>query len=112
MKATVAHWDLSRSHQTIDTLRELLREEVVAEWAGVHGLRLKFWFADRERNLWGAVMLWESDADTTQPLPPNRAAELIGYPPTHRMEVEIEAAVEGRHTTPALTGLGTALKPA
>ena len=112
MKATIAWWDLDRSDQTIDSLRVYLREEGVRPWAGIHGLRLKFWISDRQTNRWGAVMLWESTADLTAPMPPNRAAELIGYPPTHRMMVDVEAAVEGVHAGQALVDLGLAFAPA
>jgi hypothetical protein len=97
MKATISWWDLSGSDQTIDSLGVYLREEGVAPWAQVHGLRLKFWISDRQTNRWGAVMLWEPTADPTAPMPPNRATELIGYPPTHRMMTDVEAIVEGVH---------------
>jgi trans-2,3-dihydro-3-hydroxyanthranilate isomerase len=43
-------------------------------------------------------MLWESTADVTAPMPPNRATELIGYPPNHRMMTDVEAIVEGVHS--------------
>jgi hypothetical protein len=98
VKATIAWWDLSESGQTIDSLRAQLREEGVEPWAQVSGLLLKFWISDGEKNRWGAVMLWDSTADLTAPLPPNRAAELIGYPPTDRMATDVEAVVEGVHS--------------
>ena len=115
MKATIAWWDLDRSDQTIDSLRVYLREEGVCPWAGLHGLRLKFWISDRLTNRWGAVMLWESSeesrADIEAPMPPNRAAELIGYPPTHRMTADVEAMVEGIHAGQPLADLGLAVEP-
>lgn len=104
MRIDIAWWDLDRSAATIDSLREHLRDGTAERWAGVHGLRLKFWTADRERNRWGAVMLWETERPAV--LPPNRAAELIGFPPTHRSSFEIEAVVEGVHAMAALHGLG------
>ena len=110
MKATISWWDLSRSDQTIDSLRAHLREEGVQPWAQVHGMRLKFWISDRETNRWGAVMLWESTADPTAPLPPNRATELIGYPPTDCMAPDVEAIVEGVHSG-QLADLGLAFEP-
>lgn len=97
MKAAVSWWDLAGSTQTIDSLRDYLREEGVEPWERVHGMRLKFWISDRETNRWGAVMLWEATADLTAPMPPNRAAELIGYPPTVRILTDVEAIVEGIH---------------
>lgn len=109
MKATITWWDLDKSDQTIDSLREYLRDGAVSAWADVAGLRLKFWVADRAGNRWGAVMLWESDPGD-QPLPPHRAAELIGYPPTERVRFDVEATVEGRYVEAKLSGLGLALE--
>ncbi|MEV7391659.1 MULTISPECIES: hypothetical protein [unclassified Streptomyces] len=97
MHIDIVWWDLAGSAATVDSLRAELRadldEGTVGQWAQVAGLRLKFWMADGERGRWGAVMVWE----TARPevLPPNRAAELIGYPATHRTSFEIEAVVEG-----------------
>lgn len=109
MKAMIAWWDLDDSEQTIDSLREFLRAEGVAPWATVPGLCLKLWIADRENNRWGAVMLWESQAAPPQLLPPNRANELIGYPPAHRMQFDVEATAEGIHSLAGLAGHGPAL---
>lgn len=109
MKAVISWWDLSESEQTIDSLREFLRDEGVRPWSTVAGLCLKFWIADREHNRWGAVMLWESPDYGKQPLPPHRAAELIGYPASQRIVFDVEATVEGVHSLPALAGLGLAI---
>lgn len=106
MKASVAWWDLADSAQTIDSLREYLRDTGVQPWASVGGLRLKFWVSDRAGNRWGAVMLWESDDIGDQPLPPHQAAELIGYPPTERVRFDVEATVEGVFAEPELSGHG------
>ncbi|MFI6704154.1 hypothetical protein ACIBJC_35350 [Streptomyces sp. NPDC050509] len=105
----IAWWDLQQSDQTIDSMRDFLRDEAVEAWAGVHGLPLKLWIADRENDRWGAVLLWES-AEAAAPPHPRSAAELIGYPPTHRTWFDIEAVTEGIHSLPALAGLGLALE--
>lgn len=110
MKAMIAWWDLSHSEQTIDSLREHLRDGGVKPWADVPGLRLKLWIADRAGNRWGAVMLWETLPGADQPLPPNLALKLIGYPPTERVRFDVEATIEGIFTEPALSGLGPALE--
>jgi hypothetical protein len=106
MKATVAWWDLTHSAQTIDSLREYLRAEGVRPWASVPGLRLKFWVADRAGNRWGAVMLWDTDDVDPRSLPPHRAAELIGYPPTERVRFDVEATVTGVGAEPGVTFAG------
>ncbi|MGQ4388343.1 hypothetical protein [Streptomyces sp. SAS_270] len=104
MRLDIVWWDLDQSSATIDSLREHLRQDAVEQWAGVRGLRLKFWMADRDRNRWGAVMVWEGDRP--QVLPPNRASELIGCPPTHRSVFTAEAVVEGAYALAALHGTG------
>lgn len=108
MRVDIAWWELDGTPQTIDSLRDHLRDEAVPVWTGVPGLRLKLWIADRERNRWGAVMLWVGDRPD-EALPPNRAAELIGRPPDHRTRFDVEAAVEGEHPLAVLQGLGAAL---
>ena len=94
MKATIAWWNLDRSEQTINSLRENLKKEEIDSWQKIPGLRLKFWISDSNNNLWGAVMLWEAEHYMSQSLPPNRAMELIGYPPTHRIVFDVEATTE------------------
>ncbi|CAG6398928.1 hypothetical protein NMG29_11380 [Streptomyces cocklensis] len=109
MRVDIAWWDLDRSTATVDSLRDHLRDGTADQWADVEGLRLKLWMADREHNRWGAVMLWEAERPAS--IPPNRAAELIGYPPTHRFGFEVEAAVEGAYAVQALHGLGPVFIP-
>jgi len=112
MRVDIAWWNLDGTSQTIDSLREHLRDGAAEAWATVPGLRLKYWMADREHNRWGAVMLWESaERPEAHLLPPNRAAELIGCAPHQRERFEIEAAIEGRHSLAALHRLGPALMP-
>ncbi len=106
MKTIITWWSLDKSKQTIDTLRQYLRDEGVEPWEKIRGLRLKFWISDRENNLWGAVTLWESSEYISQSLPPNRASELIGYPPTLRLNFDIEAMVEGAYLSEALNKQG------
>ncbi|WP_245379956.1 hypothetical protein [Kibdelosporangium banguiense] len=105
----IAWWDLTHSKQTIDTLREHLREDGVKPWADVVGLRLKVWIADPAGNRWGAIMLWETVPDPWE-MPPNKAAKLIGYPPTERIRFDVEATIEGVFTEPGLSGIGLALE--
>lgn len=103
----IAWWDLDGSGQTIDSLRPHLTDAAPA-WADVPGLCLKCWMADRERNTWGAVMLWKAGRPARAALPPNRAAELIGVPPGHRLLFTTEAVVPGRAGLPARPDLAPA----
>lgn len=99
MKATIFWWNLDKSEQTIALLRKHLGSEGVSQWESVQGMRLKFWVSDPKNNLWGAIMLWESEQAMVQLLPPNLATELIGYPPTIRFMFDVEASVEGVYET-------------
>ncbi|MBP2324995.1 trans-2,3-dihydro-3-hydroxyanthranilate isomerase [Kibdelosporangium banguiense] len=91
MYITVAWWQLDGSGQTVDSLHDQLRTEGVQAWRDVPELCLKLWIADRDANRWGAVMVWDSEPDG--PLPPNRAAELIGRPPAERQSFTVAEAV-------------------
>ena len=107
MRTVIVWWDLSGSAQTIDSLRTYLRDESVAAFAGVPGLRFKMWIADPHTNRWGAVLLFESAEAAAQPLP-SRAAALIGYPPTQSHVFDVEATVEGRYEIAPLALRGLA----
>ena len=111
MRTVIVWWDLSESTQTIESLRTYLRDESVAAFAEVPGLRLKVWIADPETNRWGAVLLWESVEAAAQPLP-SRAAALIGYPPTQSHVFDVEATVEGHYEAARLALRGLAFAPA
>ena len=107
MHVVIAWWDLSASGQTIETLREYLRDESVEAFSQVRGLRLKLWIADQESRRWGVVMLWENAEAARAPLP-TRAAALIGYPATQRWKFDVEAAVEGKFAEAMLSRIGLA----
>ncbi|MFC7303458.1 hypothetical protein ACFQVC_04415 [Streptomyces monticola] len=93
MRADIAWWDLDGTGHTVDSLYVRLREDDwVRPWNEVPGLALKFWIADRAGNRWGAVMLWDPERPEPGLLPPNRAAELLGGPPSHRESFEVQAA--------------------
>jgi hypothetical protein len=96
MTLTITWWDLSESDVTIDVLEQDAQNSIHA-WNRVEGLRVKLWIADRENNRWGAVMCWDPGVHPDRPLPPNRASELIGRPPTYRTQFDVVATAEGRH---------------
>lgn len=94
MTLTIAWWDLTDADVTIETLEQDLRSSIHA-WNQVEGLHVKLWIADRDKNRWGAVMWWGTRADSAMDLPPNRAAELIGFPPTHRSKFDVIGTATG-----------------
>ncbi|MFD8500558.1 hypothetical protein [Amycolatopsis sp. NPDC059657] len=95
MKAVIAWWDLAGSTQTVASLRTALHRDGVEDWASIPGLVSKFWFSDPVAGRWGAVMVFASADHARLPLPPNRAAALIGRPPTVRLVGDVEALVTG-----------------
>ncbi len=111
MRTVIVWWDLSRSAQSIESLRTYLLDESVAAFAGVPGLRFKMWIADLQTNRWGAVLLFESAEAAARPLP-SRAAALIGYPPTQSHVFDVEATVEGRYEVAQLALRGLAFAAA
>lgn len=107
MRAVIVWWDLEGSGQTVESLRDFLRDEAVDRFSAMPGLRLKLWVSDRENNRWGAVLLWESaEAAAAAAAGPNRAAELIGRPPGTKAVFDVEATVEGVYAVAALAGRG------
>jgi hypothetical protein len=111
MRAVIVWWDLSRSAQTIESLRAYLLDESVAAFAEVPGLRFKMWIADPQASQWGAVLLFETAEAAARPLP-SRAAALIGYPPTQSHAFDVEATVEGRYEDAQLALRGLAFAQA
>ncbi len=110
MHAVVVWWDLANTGRSITDLRQFLRDEAVDRFSGLPGLVLKTWISDAETERWGAIFLWESAEAAAQPIP-QRAAELIGAPPSQRLAFDVEASVEGTHTLASLAGHGLALTP-
>lgn len=109
MHVVIAWWDLSDSSQTVESLREYLRDESVDAFSRVRGLRLKLWIADPQAARWGVVMLWESAAAYAAAAPlPSRAATLIGRPASDRWTFDLEAAIEGRYDEGVLSRIGLA----
>ena len=98
MTVTIAWWDLTGSGVTIEALERDVRNSIDA-WCEVEGLHVKLWIADRENGRWGAVMWWAPGVPPDQPLPPNRAAELIGRPPICRAQFDVVATAEGKALT-------------
>jgi hypothetical protein len=100
-------WNLADSKTTIEELRRYLRDESVASFAEVPGLRFKVWVSDAASDRWGGVYLWESLEAARQPLP-SRARDLIGKDPDIVEEFDVEATIEGRFEIEELSRLGLA----
>lgn len=111
---TVILWDLSRSDQTVGSLRAYLRDYAVEAYAKKPGLRQKVWISSTgpEGEQWGAVYLWDSqEAAYGRPPGVSKVVELIGYRPTERRYFSVEAASEGpSEIGPLIAGVGMAYR--
>ncbi|MEN3613809.1 hypothetical protein AAH979_30195 [Plantactinospora sp. ZYX-F-223] len=101
-------WDLSKSNVSVEDLRGYLRDYAVEAYSQLPGMRLKMWFANPDRQVWGAVYLWDGAEYMDGPARVSRAVELIGYPPTSVSVFELEAAAEGNSAYDGLMTLGRA----
>jgi hypothetical protein len=102
-------WNLADSKTTIEELRRYLRDESVAAFEEVRGLRFKAWFSDEVTERWGAVYLWESREAAQQDVP-SRARELIGKEPDIGEEFDVEATIEGQFLVEELSRRGLAFE--
>jgi hypothetical protein len=102
-------WNLADSKTTIEELRRYLRDESVAAFEEMRGLRFKAWFSDEATERWGAVYLWESREAAQQEVP-SRARELIGKEPDIGEEFDIEATIEGQFLVEELSRRGLAFE--
>lgn len=108
MYLSIVAWDLSRSTQTVESLRRYLRDYAIEAYSTLDGMRLKAWFANPDKQIWGAVYLWDSPEHMDGPARVSRAVELIGYPPTSYGVFEVEAIAEGLSAHESLIGIGHA----
>lgn len=110
MYVNIVVWDLEKSDATVESLREYLRDYAVDAFSKLEGMRMKTWFSNSAKGIWGAVYLWDSPEHMHNPLTVSRAIELIGYPPTSLSVFEVEAVAEGRSVVESFAGVGRALE--
>ncbi|MCX2181120.1 hypothetical protein KV205_11335 [Streptomyces sp. SKN60] len=110
MYLSIVMWDLKKSEATVESLRGYLRDYAVDAYAELDGMRLKAWFSDTRRQLWGAVYLWDRADQMPGLYKVSKAVELIGYPPTSVGGFTLEATTEGKSVHETLAGLGVALE--
>ncbi len=115
MHALLILWDLSTgSKVTVAELRTYIREESMARFRRVEGLRQKTWLSNAERGEWGALYLFETRAQADEVVAhvmEGRVVQLTGLRPEVR-RFDVEAVVEGRHSGFDLLSSGLALESA
>jgi hypothetical protein len=109
MYLQIVVWDLSASDVTVESLREYLKDYAVEAYSQLEGMRMKVWFGNPARQVWGAVYLWDALEYAQGITAVSRAIELIGYPPTSVSVFPVEAVAQGLSRHQELEGLGLAL---
>ncbi|MDT0448784.1 hypothetical protein [Streptomyces hesseae] len=110
MFVSIVMWDLKKSEATVESLRDYLRDYAVEAYSNLDGMRLKAWFSDARRQLWGAVYLWDRPDQMPGLYNVSRVVDIIGYPPTSVGGFALEATAEGNSVHDTLAGLGLALE--
>lgn len=110
--AVLVLWDLSTgSKMSITELRTYIREESMARFREMPGLRQKTWISDDASKRWGALYIFETRAqadDLVGHIATGRVARMTGLQPAVQ-QFEVEAVVEGQHSGVDLLTSGRAL---
>lgn len=110
MIALLMQFELSATYGSLDALRTYIAERSVPKYRDMEGLRLKIFLSDTDSDTFGALYLWETESALEAALPElgNSVRKRWGIDPRMR-RFEVEAIVEGRHTTPDLSRIGHAM---
>jgi hypothetical protein len=115
MYALLVLWDLSAgSKASIEELRTYIREESMARFRQVEGLRQKTWISNDETGEWGALYVFETKEQADEIVAhvmEGRVVQLTGLRPIVR-RFRVEAVIEGRHSGVDLLTSGLALERA
>jgi hypothetical protein len=104
-------FDLRSTYGSIEDLRTYIANRSVSKYREVDGLRMKIFLSDLHAGTFGALYLWETDAALEAALPELGSSVRDRWGINPRLQrFEVEAIVEGRHTTPDLSRVGRALE--
>ena len=111
MYVVIVAFDLRDSSIGFDELRAWVRDKAAQDYAEMPGVRMKTWFSDERKRVWGAVYVVDN-ADVFDPanvpLLPNGRTGPVGTRPTSVMWLELEAFVAGPDGLPGIDALTTA----
>lgn len=112
MRAVLVLWDLSAgSKVTFEELREYLREESIARFSGMAGLRQKTWISNPVTGHWGALYLFDTPGQADElvgHIASGKVVQLTGLTPATIEQFDVEAVTEGKHSGLDLLGVGLA----
>lgn len=112
MHVAIVAWKMKRLEDcdvTFAELREWVRTRAAADYANLPGVRMKTWFSDERRAIWGAVYLVDSPADLTPdklPRLPDGRTGPIGTTPHVIDWFDVEACVFGQADPMEMTTFG------
>jgi trans-2,3-dihydro-3-hydroxyanthranilate isomerase len=111
MIALLMQFGLSVTYGSVEGLRSYIVDRSVAKYREVEGLRLKIFLSDPDGDTFGALYLWETEATLEAALPELGSSVRNRWGITPRLQrFDVEAIVEGRHSTPDLARVGRALE--
>lgn len=98
MYVVILAWDLAGSPVTFDELRTWVVTKAAADYSALPGVRIKTWFSNENKRIWGAVYVVDSPAA----IHPDRLPRLangktgpVGTLPTSISWFDMEACVTG-----------------
>ena len=98
MYVEIIAWDIRKFDVTFAELRRWVDQTAAAQYSTLAGVRLKMWFSDERKGIWGAVYLVDSieatGPDKIPRLPDGRTGP-IGEPPTSVAWFDLEEFVVG-----------------
>ena len=102
--------ELSATHGSLEVLRTYIAERSVPKYRAMDGLRLKVFLSDAADDAFGALYLFETESALEAALPELGSSVRERWGVTPRLQrFEVEAIVEGRHTTADLSRVGHAV---
>jgi hypothetical protein len=95
--------DLEATHGTLDNLRAYIAMRSIPRYREMPGLRLKIYLSDASADQFGAVYVFEDAGSLEAALPSlgSSIRDASGHAPRYQ-RFDVEAIIEGRHTTPDL----------
>jgi hypothetical protein len=103
-------FELAATYGSLDALRTYIAQQSVPKHRQMEGLRLKVFLSNKDADVFGALYLWESESAMEAMLPQLGASVRNRWGIEPRVQCfSVEAIVEGRHSTPDLSGVGQAM---
>jgi hypothetical protein len=114
MHVAILAWNLTDHPIVFDELRHWVATKAAADYANLPGVRLKTWFSNERKRIWGAVYV----VDSPDAIHPDRLPRLadgktgpVGTPPDTVAWFNLEALVFGPGDLEDLSQAGLSMPP-